>query len=114
MFYDGKEPITTYINRLHAFQQQLQGTNNELSNDELVNRIMTSLPPTWEQRIIPLDDRRDLTLDDLERALRSHQAKMTDVPTQATKAFAVAKYAQRGRGRGHRGRGRGQGGRFHQ
>jgi len=75
---------------------------------------MTSLPPSWEQRIIPLEDRRDLTLDDLERALRSHQAKMTDVPTQATKAFAVAKYEPRGRGRGHRGRGRGQGGRFHQ
>ena len=66
MSYDGKEPITTYINSLQVFQQQLQGTNNEVSNDELVNRIMTSLPASWEQRLITLDDRHDLTLDDLE------------------------------------------------
>jgi hypothetical protein len=54
--YDGKESITTYINGLRIFQQQLQGTNNEISNDELVNRIITSLPASWEQRIITLDD----------------------------------------------------------
>ena len=50
MSYDAKESITTYINRLRVFQQQLQGTNNEISNDELVNRIMTSLPSSWEQK----------------------------------------------------------------
>ena len=37
MLYDGKESIATYINRLRVFQQQLQGMNNEISNDELVN-----------------------------------------------------------------------------
>lgn len=36
-YYDGKEPITRYIKRLGVFQQQLQGTNNEVSKDELVN-----------------------------------------------------------------------------
>jgi len=66
MSYDGKESITTYIKRLRVFQQQLQGTNNEISNDKLVNRIMTSLPSSWEQILIILDDKRDLTLDDLE------------------------------------------------
>jgi len=65
-YYDSKEPITAYINRLRVFQQLLQGTNNEVSNNELVNQIMTSLPTTWEQKLITLDDRRDLTLDDLE------------------------------------------------
>jgi len=69
MSYDGKESITTYINSLRVFQQQLQGMNNEVSNDELVNQMMTSLPASWEQRLITLDDRRDLTLHDLERAL---------------------------------------------
>jgi len=107
MCYDGKESITTYINYLRGFQQQLQGTNNEISNDELVNRIMTSLLASWEQRIITLDDKRDLTLDDLKRALRSHQAKQADVPTQATKALAVARYGTRARGNPHRGCGRG-------
>ena len=107
MCYDGKESITTYINHLRGFQQQLQGTNNEISNDELVNRIMTSLPASWEQRIITLDDKRDLTLDDLERALRSHQAKQADVPTQATKALAVARHGTWARGNPHRGRCRG-------
>jgi len=106
-YYDGKEPITAYINRLRVFQQQLQGTNNEVSNDELVNRIMTSLPTTCEQRLITLDDRRDLTLDDLERALRNHEAKISDIPTQATKALATARYSKRGRGRGRSGRNRG-------
>ena len=33
MSYDGKKPITTYINRLRAFQQPLQGMNNEISSD---------------------------------------------------------------------------------
>jgi len=107
MCYDGKESIMTYINHLRGFQQQLQGTNNEISNDELVNRIMTSLPGSWEQRIIKLDDKRDLTLNDLERALRSHQAKEADVPIQATKALAVAKYGTPARGNPHRGCGRG-------
>jgi len=107
MCYDGKESITTYINHLRGFQQQLQGTNKEISNDELVNRIMTSLPSGWEQRIITLDDKRNLTLDDLEQALRSHQAKQADIPTQATKALAVARYGRRARGNPHRGRGRG-------
>ena len=106
-YYDGKEPITTYINRLRVFQQQLQGTNNEVSNDELVNRIMTSLPTSWEPRLITLDNRRDLTLDDQERALRSHEAKIADIPTPATEALAITRYSQRGRGRGHHGRSRG-------
>ena len=109
MLYDGKESIATYINRLRVFQQQLQGTNNEISNDELVNRIMTSLPESWEQRLVTLDDKRDLSLDDLERALRSHEAKMSDIPTQATKALAtVRNSSQRGRGRGRYGRIRGE------
>ena len=109
MSYDGKEPITAYINRLHVFQQQLQGTNKEVSNKELVNRIITSLPTSWEQRLMTLDDRRDLTLDDLEAALRSHEAKLTDIPTQATKALAIRRNSShRGRGRGGYGRTRGE------
>ena len=70
---------------------------------------MTSLPESWEQRLVTLDDKRDLSLDDLERALRSHEAKISDVPTQAIKALAtVRNSSQRGRGRGRYGRIRGE------
>jgi len=48
MYYDGKELITVYINPLRFFQQQLQETNNAVSNEEVVNRIMTSLASSWE------------------------------------------------------------------
>jgi len=53
---------------------------------------MTSLLARWEQRLITLDDRRNLTLDDLERARRSHEAKNSDTPTQPTKALTIARY----------------------
>ncbi|KAG0639416.1 hypothetical protein HOY80DRAFT_1045087 [Tuber brumale] len=100
--------ILTDINRLRVFQQQLQGTVKEISNNELVKGIMTWLPTCWEQRIITRDDRRNLTLHDLDRALRSHQPKIADILTQATKPCPVTRQAgyQGGKERGYHGRGR--------
>jgi hypothetical protein len=107
---EAKETISAYLNRLRGFQRDLQGSKESLSNDDLVSKVLTTLPASWDHKISVLEELGDLDLDQLERSLSNYHAKTAGSTsgTSGARAFAVGK---RG-GRYGRGRGRGRGGNF--
>ena len=73
VIHDGKEIIDEYINQLKEFQRALNGTMDPISDDALVNKIITTLPAEWDLKLRIIEDVPDLTLVKLEKVLRSYQ-----------------------------------------
>ena len=75
--HDGKGTIDEYIAKLKGYQHAMVGTTDSISDDALVNKIMTTLPKEWSVKLRAIEDDQDLQLPKLERVLRNFQAVLT-------------------------------------
>lgn len=100
-----KEKIRDFVNRLTSFQLQLASTNRQITDEDLLERVLASLPLSTEYqstkhfilRLAP----EDRTIDKAIIMLQSHDNLIKP---------SAANYAGRGGGNNPRGRGQPRGG----
>ena len=97
VIHDGKEIIDEYINQLKEFQRALNGTMDPISDDALVNKIITTLPAEWDLKLRIIEDVPDLTLVKLEKVLRSYQITLN---ARKVQDIALTTKGRNGRKRG--------------
>src|SRR5437588_1319529 len=100
--HDGKETIDVYAQKLKECQRALKGTKHSIKDDEIMSKIFVTLPPTWDTEISAIEDDKSLTLDKLERVLRSFQMKLSSRKTSNVLLAMRVHGSYRGRCRGNR------------
>ena len=101
--HDGKETIDEYIRKLKECQRALEGTKHSIKDDEIMSKILVTLPATWDTKVSAIEDDESLTLDKLERVLRNFQTKLSNRKASNVALAARGRASNRGRGRGARG-----------
>src|SRR5437588_8551167 len=86
--HDGKETIDAYIQKLKECQRALEGTKHSIKDDEIMSKVLVTLPPAWDTKVSAIEDDEILTLDKLERVLRDFQTKLSN---RKTRNVALAK-----------------------
>nr|GEX77101.1 putative ribonuclease H-like domain-containing protein [Tanacetum cinerariifolium] len=86
---EGKETLEQTFNRLHAIVSQLEFMDMEIEQDDLNQKLLTSLAPEWLMHTIVWRNRSDLdtmSLDDLYNHLKigNEEDNTTSVPTAST------------------------------
>jgi hypothetical protein len=74
--HDGKETVQVYFRRLRDFQRQLAGSEEEISDTQIISKVLNTLPEVYRPKIAAIEDRGDLTIDLLEKALVGWQSSM--------------------------------------
>lgn len=118
------EDIQEYIKRVITIVNQSKSLGYQISNEDVVSKILRSLTPRYDMCVTAIEEARDIaemSLEELTGSLQAHEARLSrfmDKPEE--KAFNVKgeasssrehdRGAARGRGRDYsRGRGRGRG-----
>ncbi|XP_039144812.1 uncharacterized protein LOC120282128 [Dioscorea cayenensis subsp. rotundata] len=117
------ENIQEYITRVVTIVNQIKGLGFEITEEEVVSKILRSLTPRFNYVVAAIEEAKDISkmsLDELTSSLQAHEIRMENVGEKVEeRAFhvkgessGVQKWIPRGRGRGvfhGRGRGRGRG-----
>jgi hypothetical protein len=74
--HDGKETVQAYFRRLRDFQRQLAGSEEEISDTQIISKVLNTLPEVYRPKIAAIEDCGDLTIDLLEKALVGWQSSM--------------------------------------
>ena len=91
---------------------QLKSHGETIEDQRVVEKILRSLPPRFENLVVTLEEHTDMstfTFDELQASVINHEYKRTRTHTLLEGAFATQSSISRGRGRGRnkfRGRGR--------
>src|SRR5437660_4883361 len=101
--YDGKHTIDGYIRKLKECQRALEGMKHSIKDDEIMSKVLVILPPTWDTKVLAMEDDESLMLDKLERVLRHFQMKLSSRKTSNIVLAMSGRRNYRGRGRGCRG-----------
>src|SRR5947209_5376171 len=101
--HDGKETIDAYIRKLKECQRALEGTKHSIKDNEIMSKVLVTLPPAWDTKVLAIEDDQNLTLDKLERVLRNLQTKLSNRKTSNVALATRGRGSYRGRGRGGRG-----------
>jgi uncharacterized membrane protein YgcG len=105
------EAMSIYISRLQAYRAELQGTSQEISEENLLGHIYSTCPPKFKTIVTVLKRTPDMTIEALEAGLKEaeEELKAEDISDAVVDSkSATGLYAQ---GRGGRGGYRGRGGR---
>src|SRR5205085_7957160 len=101
--HDGKETIDAYIRKLKQCQRALEGMKHSIKDDEIMPKVLVTLSPAWDTKVLAIEDDENLTLDKLERVLRNFQTKLSNRKTSNIALATRGRGSYRGRGRGGRG-----------
>jgi hypothetical protein len=108
--HDGKETIQNYLRRLRDLQRQVTGTEEEITDGQILSKVLHSLPEVYRPKIAAIEDRPDLTIDLLESYLVGYQTHLQTTghlgTTSSTSAFAARGGKRKGFSGGGRGRGK--------
>jgi len=104
------ESISVYVARLQAFQLQLQGSTEEITEQALRTHVYTTTPPEFKTAIGYLKRTPDVTIPNLISVLKEteEENKVEAAAAVVDSKSGTGLYA---RGRGGRGGRRGHGGR---
>src|SRR5436853_2636630 len=72
-------------------------------NDEIMSKVLVTLPPAWDTKLLAIEDDENLTLDKLKRVLRNFQTKLSNRKTSNVALTMRGRGSYRGRGRGGKG-----------
>src|SRR5437588_9232803 len=101
--HDGKETIDAYIRKLKECQRSLEGTKHSIKDDEIMSKVLVTLPPAWDTKVSAIEDDENLTLDKLERVLRNFQTKLSNRKNSNVALATRGCESYRDKGRGGRG-----------
>src|SRR5437588_928744 len=77
--------------------------NHSIKDDEIIFKVLVTMPPAWDTKVSAIEDDESLMLDKLERVLRNFQMKLSNRETSNV-ALATRGYGTyRGKGTGGRG-----------
>jgi hypothetical protein len=102
--------MSIYISRLQAYRAELQGTSQEISEENLLGHIYSTCPPKLKPIVTILKRTPEMTVEALEAGLKEAKEEfeaedLTDTVVDSKSATGL--YAQGPGGReGYRGRGR--------
>ena len=102
------ESISVYVARLQAFQLQLQGSTEEITEQALRTHVYTTAPPEFKTAIGYLKRTPDVTISNLITVLKETEEENKVEAAIVDSKSGTGLYA---RGRGGRGGRRGRGGR---
>jgi hypothetical protein len=110
------ESLRSFVTRLKSYRTELSSTNNQITDQQLVSRILQALPSesVWQQaKLFALQENRDFPTT--VTLLQTYENSLAPTPSKATTTASIARdthLRERGRGR-NRGRGKGRRGRWH-
>ena len=106
------ENVDTFYTRVVGLINQLKSHGEPVSDQRVVEKILRSLPPRFENLVVTLEEHTDMStfsIDELQASLINHEHRISRSQTSLEGAFAAQSSISRGRGRGRnnfRGRGR--------
>nr|GEU68059.1 hypothetical protein [Tanacetum cinerariifolium] len=98
---EGKKTLEQTFNRLHAIVSQLESMDVEIKQDDLNQKLLTSLSPEWLMHTIVWRNRSDLdtmSLDDLYNHLKVYESevkKKSESNSQNMAFISLAKHSSR-------------------
>src|SRR5437588_12494646 len=98
--HDGKKTIDAYIQNLKECQRALEGMKHSIKDDEIMSKVLVTLPPAWDTKVSAIEDDENLTLDKLQRVFRNFQTKLSNRKTSNVALATRDRGSYRGRGRG--------------
>src|SRR5437588_2153884 len=72
-------------------------------DDEIMSKVLVTLPPAWDTKLLAIEDDENLTLDKLERVLRNFQMKLSNRKTSNVALATRGHGSYRGKVRDSRG-----------
>src|SRR5713226_5206193 len=106
------ENVDTFYTKVVGLINQLKSHGEAIEYQRVVEKILRSLPPRFENLVVTLEEHTDMTtftIDELQVSLINHEHRLSRTQTSLEGAFAAQSSISRGRGRGRknfRGRGR--------
>ena len=106
------ETVDTLYTRVVGLINQLKSHGEDIEDQMVVEKILRSLPPIFENLAVTLEEHTDVsifTIDELQASLINHEHRLNRTQTLSEGTFAAQSSISRGRGRGRnnfKGRGR--------
>ena len=104
--------VDSFYTKVVGLINQLKSHGETITDQRVVEKILRSLPPSFENLVVTLEKHTDMTMftiDELQGSLINHEHRLSITQTSLEGAFAAQSSISHGRGRGRnnfRGRGR--------
>ena len=106
------ESIGSFYTRVAGLINQLKSHGETIIDQRVVEKILRSTPPRFENLVVTLEEHTDMTtftIDELQGSLINHEHRLNKTQTSLEGSFTAQSSISHGRGRGRknfRGRGR--------
>ena len=104
--------VDTFYTRVVGLINQLKSHGEPIADQRVVEKILRSLPPRFENLVVTLEEHTDMTtftIDELQASLINHEHRLSRTQTSLEGAYSTQSSISHGRGKGRnnfRGRGR--------
>ena len=86
------ETVDTFYTRVVGLINQLKSHGETITDKRVVEKILRSLPPRFENLVVTLEEHTDMTtftIDELQDSLINHEHRLSRTHTSLEGAFAA-------------------------